>query len=55
MKEITGLDSLLPVQAANVVEIPVALLSRMEANGVWAADVITLIEMLLDGRLRRAA
>jgi hypothetical protein len=48
----SGIDVLLKGQGVPV-EIPYALLSRMEQAKVGVADVIFLIEMLLDGRLRR--
>jgi hypothetical protein len=50
-----GLNSLIPPVSGYTLDIPQGLLDRMEEAGVWPADVITLIEMLLDGRLRRVA
>lgn len=48
----SGIDVLLKGHGLPL-EIPDTLLSRMEQAKVWPADVILLIEMLLDGRLRR--
>lgn len=49
-----GLELLLE-QSGYTFDIPYPLMSRLEENGIACDDIICLLEMLLEGKLRRVA